>query len=140
MGRIRQRHQLKLECPFSNQTSLIISSSNGLTGFANLFGLATSLYVCIPENPKLHRLPRPYLCLGPRLYAQSNTGRHEITLTDRYRPFEDVGVVISWRFQLSVGFHMFDDGTVADIVMHISYTALNGGNKQQPIMIADKRR
>ena len=49
-------------------------------------------------------------------------------------------MVTSWRFQPSEDFHMFDYGTMADIVMHISYTALNGGNKQQLIMIADKRR
>ncbi len=48
--------QLELEFPFSNQTSLPIGSSNGLQGFANIFGFATSLYFCIPDNPKLRQL------------------------------------------------------------------------------------
>ena len=48
--------QLELAFPFSNQTSLPLGSSNGLQGFANLFGFATSLYFCIPDNPKLRQL------------------------------------------------------------------------------------
>jgi len=48
--------QLELEFPFSNQTSLPIGSSNGIQGFANIFGFATSLYFCIPDNPKLRQL------------------------------------------------------------------------------------
>lgn len=48
--------QLELEFPFSNQTSLPIGSSNGIQGFANIFGFATSLYFCIPDNPKLRKL------------------------------------------------------------------------------------
>ena len=48
--------QLELAFPFSNQTSLPLGASNGLQGFANLFGFATSLYFCIPDNPKLRQL------------------------------------------------------------------------------------
>ncbi|KAK3386446.1 hypothetical protein B0H63DRAFT_540294 [Podospora didyma] len=48
--------ELEVEFPFSNQTSLPIGSSNGVVGFANIFGFATSLYFCIPDNPKLRQL------------------------------------------------------------------------------------
>jgi hypothetical protein len=48
--------QLEVAFPFSNQTQLPIGSSNGITGFANIFGFATSLYFCIPPNPKLKKL------------------------------------------------------------------------------------
>ncbi|KAK6529744.1 putative Insecticidal toxin complex protein TccB2 [Arthrobotrys megalospora] len=48
--------QLEVEFPFSNQTSQVIGSSNGITGFANIFGFASSLYFCIPANPQLTSL------------------------------------------------------------------------------------
>ncbi|KAH8910494.1 hypothetical protein BR93DRAFT_988939, partial [Coniochaeta sp. PMI_546] len=48
--------QLEVEFPFSNQTSLPIGGTNGVIGFANIFGFATSLYFCIPDNPKLREL------------------------------------------------------------------------------------
>lgn len=45
--------ELELTSPFSNQTALPIGKINGDAAFANVFGLSTSLYFCIPNNPKL---------------------------------------------------------------------------------------
>lgn len=45
--------ELELAAPFSNQTELPFGSVNGELAFANIFGLASSLYFCIPNNPKL---------------------------------------------------------------------------------------
>jgi hypothetical protein len=65
--------------------------------------------------------------------AQGDMGRHEIALTDRYRPFEGAGVVSRWRFQLPDGFRAFDYGTVSDVVMQIRYTSLDGGDKLRDV-------
>jgi Tc toxin complex TcA C-terminal TcB-binding domain/Neuraminidase-like domain/Salmonella virulence plasmid 28.1kDa A protein len=49
--------ELELAFPFSNQTSLPFGDKgNGVVGLANIFGFATSLYFCIPDNPKLRGL------------------------------------------------------------------------------------
>src|SRR5262249_6728173 len=48
--------ELELAFPFSNQTQLPIGVSNGVVGLANIFGFATSLYFCIPDNPQLTAL------------------------------------------------------------------------------------
>ena len=48
--------ELELAFPYSNQTPFPIGVSNGIVGFANVFGFATSLYFCIPDNPKLRGL------------------------------------------------------------------------------------
>ena len=48
--------ELELAFPFSNQTPLPIGVSNGVVGLANIFGFATSLYFCIPDNPQLRGL------------------------------------------------------------------------------------
>ena len=48
--------ELELAFPFSNQTPLPIGASNGVVGLANVFGFATTLYFCIPDNPQLRAL------------------------------------------------------------------------------------
>mgnify|MGYP001057821509 CR=1 FL=1 len=45
--------ELELAAPFSNQTALPFGAVNGELAFANVYGLASSLYFCIPNNPKL---------------------------------------------------------------------------------------
>jgi len=47
--------ELELVAPFSNQISLPVAmvGSNGKLATANIFGFASSLYFCIPNNPKL---------------------------------------------------------------------------------------
>lgn len=48
--------ELELVFPFSNQTPLPLNTSNGVVGLANIFGFATTLYFCIPDNPDLTAL------------------------------------------------------------------------------------
>lgn len=45
--------ELELAAPFSNQTTLPAGTINKELTFANIFGIASSLYFCIPNNPKL---------------------------------------------------------------------------------------
>jgi hypothetical protein len=45
--------ELELVFPFSNQTSLQAGESNGVVGLPNVFGFASTLYFCIPDNPQL---------------------------------------------------------------------------------------
>jgi hypothetical protein len=48
--------ELELAFPFSNQTPFPIGKSNGVVGLANVFGFASTLYFCIPDNPQLRAL------------------------------------------------------------------------------------
>jgi len=48
--------ELELVFPFSNQTQFPLGTSNGVVGLANIFGFATTLYFCIPDNPDLRAL------------------------------------------------------------------------------------
>ncbi len=48
--------ELELAFPFSNQTQFPIGFSNGVVGLANIFGFASTLYFCIPDNPQLKAL------------------------------------------------------------------------------------
>ncbi len=48
--------ELELAMPFSNQTNNATETVNGTIGLPNVFGFATSLYFCVPDNPKLKDL------------------------------------------------------------------------------------
>ena len=45
--------ELEIVAPFSNQTPLPFGVVSNEIAFANIYGLASSLYFCIPNNPKL---------------------------------------------------------------------------------------
>jgi hypothetical protein len=46
---------------------------------------------------------------------------------DRYLPFEGAGAVSSWRLELPDDFRQFDYSSIADVVVHVRYTAREGG-------------
>lgn len=45
--------ELELTAPFSNQTNAPVGKVNNEIVFPNIYGLASTLYFCIPNNPKL---------------------------------------------------------------------------------------
>ena len=60
--------------------------------------------------------------------GQNDAGLFETNLRDeRYLPFEGRGVIGTWRVQLPTQFKSFDYGTIADVVLHMRYTAREGG-------------
>jgi hypothetical protein len=60
--------------------------------------------------------------------AQNDIGLFEPNLRDeRYLPFEGQGAVSSWRIELPQNFKTFDYNTISDVVLHMRYTAREGG-------------
>ncbi|MDP1678675.1 MAG: neuraminidase-like domain-containing protein [Candidatus Nitrotoga sp.] len=60
--------------------------------------------------------------------GQNDSGLFELNFRDeRYLPFEGAGVISCWRCELSNEFHQFDYDTISDVVLHIKYTAREGG-------------
>jgi hypothetical protein len=60
--------------------------------------------------------------------AREDGGLFELNFRDeRYLPFEGAGVVSDWRIQLPTEFRQFDYDTISDVVIHIRYTARDGG-------------
>jgi hypothetical protein len=72
-------------------------------------------------------------------HGQSDSGLFELNLRDdRYLPFEGAGAISTWRLELSgkwrdesgeviVELPQFDFDTISDVVLHLRYTARNGG-------------
>jgi hypothetical protein len=60
--------------------------------------------------------------------AQNDSGLFETNLRDeRYLPFEGQGAISSWRLELPKNFKSFDYNTISDVVLHLRYTAREGG-------------
>ncbi|MBW2690193.1 MAG: insecticidal toxin protein, partial [Deltaproteobacteria bacterium] len=60
--------------------------------------------------------------------AQNDSGLFETNLHDeRYLPFENSGVVSEWQLELPAEVRQFDYDTISDVILHLSYTAREGG-------------
>ena len=62
--------------------------------------------------------------------AQNDAGLFEMNLRDeRYLPFEGAGAVQSrWRIELPTTLRHFDYDSISDVILHIRYTAREGGD------------
>jgi hypothetical protein len=60
--------------------------------------------------------------------AQNDTGLFETNLRDeRYLPFEGAGVISRWRIEVDPAANQFEPDSLTDIVLHVRYTAIDGG-------------
>ncbi len=60
--------------------------------------------------------------------GQNDSGLFELNFRDeRYLPFEGAGVISRWRIGLPKEFPQFNYDTISDVVLHIKYTAREGG-------------
>lgn len=61
--------------------------------------------------------------------GQNDSGMFELNFHDeRYLPFEFAGAVSRWRIELPPENNQFDFDTLSDIIMHLNYTAREGGD------------
>lgn len=61
--------------------------------------------------------------------AQNDSGVFELNFKDeRYLPFEGTGAISSWRLELPGNIRQFDYTTITDVVLHVKYTAREGGS------------
>lgn len=60
--------------------------------------------------------------------AQNDNGMFELNFRDeRYLPFEGSGVISTWQIKLPAESNQFDLKTVSDVILHLKYTAREGG-------------
>ncbi|MBA3488615.1 MAG: hypothetical protein H0T78_03570, partial [Longispora sp.] len=61
--------------------------------------------------------------------ALDDSGMFELDFHDsRYLPFEGAGALSRWRLVLADEFRQFDYDSISDVVMHLRYTARDGGS------------
>ena len=60
--------------------------------------------------------------------GNDDSGMFETSLRDeRFLPFEGAGVYSNWKLELPAEFRQFDYNTISDVILHIRYTARQGG-------------
>jgi hypothetical protein len=60
--------------------------------------------------------------------GQSDSGMFEPNLRDeRYLPFEGAGAISTWRLELPAALPQFNYATISDVILHVRYTAREGG-------------
>ncbi len=66
--------------------------------------------------------------------AQNDGGLFELSFRDeRYLPFEGAGAVSTWGIELPSQLRQFDYDSISDIIVHVSYTALDDGAFRQTV-------
>lgn len=61
--------------------------------------------------------------------GQNDSGMFELNFRDdRYLPFEGAGVISKWRLALPQALRPFDYSTITDVILHVKYTARDGGS------------
>ncbi|MCM3872392.1 MAG: neuraminidase-like domain-containing protein, partial [Pyrinomonadaceae bacterium] len=61
-------------------------------------------------------------------HAQNDSGMFELNFRDeRYLPFEGAGAISRWRIEMPRDTNAFDFNTLSDVVLHLKYTAREGG-------------
>jgi len=72
--------------------------------------------------------------------AQGDSGMFEFNFRDeRYLPFEGAGVISNWELKLPKVFRQFDYDTISDVIVHLSYTALDAGEVASVVVSAKIR-
>jgi hypothetical protein len=62
--------------------------------------------------------------------GHDDSGLFETQLRDeRFLPFESAGAVSRWRLEIPRDFPQFDHDTISDVLLHIRYTAREGGEE-----------
>src|SRR5262249_35972170 len=46
---------------------------------------------------------------------------------ERFLPFEGAGAISTWKLELPAAFRQFDYNTISDVILHMRYTARQGG-------------
>jgi Tc toxin complex TcA C-terminal TcB-binding domain len=66
--------------------------------------------------------------------CQNDAGVFELLFRDeRYLPFEGAGCISSWQLSLPSAFRQFDYNTITDVIVHVHYTSVDGGDNLQAI-------
>lgn len=61
--------------------------------------------------------------------GQNDSGLFELSFRDdRYLPFEGAGAISRWQLEMPNEFRQFDYNTITDVIIHMNYTAREGGS------------
>ena len=69
--------------------------------------------------------------------GRNDAGLFELSYSDpRYLPFEGAGAIGRWRLELNAEYRAFDYSTISDVLLHMRYTARDGGRAVRDAVVA----
>lgn len=84
-------------------------------------------YETCPHDPRFVRLYAATEAITTSS-GQNDSGMFELNFRDeRYLPFEYLGAISRWRIELPPENNQFDFDTLTDVILHLNYTAREGG-------------
>jgi hypothetical protein len=84
-------------------------------------------YQILPDDPRAVKLYAATEAIATSS-GQNDSGMFELNFRDeRYLPFEFAGAVSRWRIELPQENNQFDIDTLSDVILHLNYTAREGG-------------
>ena len=90
-------------------------------------GRPGALSTLCPDDPRIVRIYGAREAIATSS-GQNDSGLFELNFRDeRYLPFEYMGAVSRWRIELPPENNYFDLDTLTDVVLHLNYTAREGG-------------
>jgi hypothetical protein len=100
--------------------------------YANIGATLRLVESSIRKDPQLDsrvRVPLRHLPVIAASTGQSDAGVFEFNFRDeRYMPFEGAGVDSRWELTLPAAVKAFDYATISDVILRISYTAVEDGD------------
>jgi hypothetical protein len=70
----------------------------------------------------------------------NDAGMFEDGRDDRRRHFELAGAISEWRIDLPAGIRQFDYSTISDVILHVRYTAREGGDGLRNVAVKNLER
>ncbi|MEM7373664.1 MAG: neuraminidase-like domain-containing protein [Bacteroidota bacterium] len=115
--------------PYTSVSSKLSLVSSKYRKNANPTNLADSGYVEDPGNDERFVYKTGAIQSIATSHGQNDNGMFELNFRDeRYLPFEGAGAVSSWRLELPTEVRQFDYDSISDVILHIQYTAREGGS------------
>ena len=115
--------------PYTSVSARLSLISNKYRSNTNPDNIATTGYLEDPGNDERFVYNVGAIQSIATSNAQNDNGMFELNFKDeRYLVFEGCGAVSSWRLQLPNEIRQFDYNTIHDVILHIKYTAREGGS------------
>jgi hypothetical protein len=91
-------------------------------------GSPSDLYRAQPDDPRIVKSYAATEAIATST-GQNDAGLFELNFRDeRYLPFEFAGAVSRWRIELPPENNQFDFDSLSDVVLHLGFTAREGGD------------
>lgn len=126
--------------PYTSVSAKLSLVSNRYRKNTNPDNLATTGYLEDPGNDERFIYNVGSIQSIATSNAQNDNGLFELDFRDeRYLPFEGCGALSTWRLELPKEVRLFDYNTISDVILHVKYTAREGGSALRGLAEASQK-